>query len=144
MTLQEKYNEKINHFKEMIIDMIDHTFKNEGYIAPVVFALIEKEGETGIAILGDLNEFMKNDSSKDNITKMIKQLNKELKPIATALVTEAWMSVYSGKKSPLDKDGNYKEGIVKPSEDPNKIEIVMITFETFKTFSSELKNVAGC
>lgn len=131
-TIQEEYQAKLNDFKEMIIDSTQEMFKEHGGIDPTVFGLVIKDGTLHIGILGGLGEMFVSDEGKDVAAQIIKKMSKELKPIALAFISEAWASENPGTNydAVVDKDGNYREGVVRPIDDPNRKEILFINFET--------------
>jgi hypothetical protein len=126
-----------DNFKSEISEIAQKMFNEQGELQPVLFALVYKKGKFGIAILGGLEKFFSSDDDKETAAIMMKKFNQEAKPIATAFASEGWMSTFNKDTEIHDEDGNYKEGIVRPSKDPKRKEVITINFETYnkKAFS---------
>ena len=126
-----------NNFKSEISEIAQKMFNEQGELQPALFALVYKNGSFGIAILGGLEQFFGSDDDKEVAAMMMKRFNQEAKPIATAFVSEGWMSIFEKDAEIHDESGNYKEGIIRPSKDPNRKEVITINFETYnkKAFS---------
>lgn len=119
------------NFKSEISDIVQRMFADQGELQPTLFALVYKNGSFGIAILGGLEQFFISDDGKEAAAMMMRKFNQEAKPVATAFVSEGWMSTFGKDAEILDEDGNYKEGVVRPSKDPKRKEVISINFETY-------------
>lgn len=132
-TVQETFNELLTRFADDTIQLVTNIFKQDKRLDPVVIGMVIKDGKPGIAILEGLAPFFRNDQDKELAARIIKEAAKEIKPVALMFATEAWLS--ERKREDLDKivdeDGNYKKGVTRPSEDPNRKEVLMIHLETF-------------
>jgi hypothetical protein len=98
-----------DNFKSEISEIAQKMFNEQGELQPVLFALVYKKGQFGIAILGGLEKFFISDDGKETAAIMMKKFNQEAKPIATAFVSEGWMSTFNKDTEIHDEDGNYKE-----------------------------------
>lgn len=132
-TVQETFNELLTHFANDTVQLVTNIFKDEKRLDPVVIGMVIKDGKPGIAILEGLAPFFRNDQSKELAARIIKEAAKEIKPVAIMFATEAWLSVKKIKDldNIVDKDGNYKEGVTRPADDPDRKEVIMIYMETF-------------
>lgn len=132
-TEKEMLAEHLNNFSDDVTQIITESFKKDKGVNPTVFALMLKNNTLGIGILAGLGQFFTSDQGKEMAARIIKEASKELKPVALAFASEAWISekAFSDYQSVVDEDGNYREGIIRPSEDPNRKEILMLNFETF-------------
>ena len=130
-TIQEIFNNHLNDFAIDIVRFTTGMFETDKRLDPIVMALTIKEGKLSIAVLAGLGQFFTNDHGKEVAARIIKEAAKEIKPVAIAFATEAWISEKSVEEIDkiLDKDGSYKEGIVRPSEDPKRREVLMIHLE---------------
>jgi hypothetical protein len=132
-TIQEQYQEHLVSFRAIIKDMVKDMVKEHGGVDPVVFALILKDNKVAIGVLAGLGELFTSDQGKDLAAEAMKKLNEEIKPIAIAFVSEAWASIKAEGEydSVIDPSGNYREGVVRPADDPNRKEMIFINWETF-------------
>lgn len=119
------------HFKSDIAKIAKGMFEEQGELRPTLFALVYKNNEFGIAVLGGLEQFFSSDKDKEVAALMMKKFNQQAKPIATAFVSEGWMTSFDKDEKIHDEDGNYVEGIVRPSKDPRRKEVITINFETY-------------
>jgi hypothetical protein len=144
-TAREKYSNYLNAFKDQITDMVTEGFIRDNGVHPILFALVIKDGKLGITILAGMAELFRSDEGKEMAAKLMRQMAEHVKPVALAFVSEAWMVDYNLKNGEkpdiLDEDGNYKEGIARPKEHPNKKEILMINFETHDRFAFHYMNI---
>jgi len=131
-TSKEEFQEDIIKFKTDIIEMVEERFNEDHKLDPVVFGLIIKDGKIGTAMLLGLAELFINEEGKDIAAAAIKEITKELKLLAVALVSEAWASPEPVTKSPsvINTDGELIEGSLKPKDDQKYIEALVINFET--------------
>ena len=133
VTIQEKYEESINTFKKEIIEMVQHMYaENKEEFAPIVFGLILKDGKLGIAVMLGLGEMMTSPEGKRQAAQAIKEIGDKIKPIAIAFACEGYMTIHKASTplTAVDKDGNLVSTVLPPSKDPNRIEALMINFET--------------
>jgi len=130
LTVQEEYQKSIDEFKDIVISMVVAKFKDEGEVTPVVFGLCKVGDKHQIAVLLGLHQFFQKDVDKEAAAEIIKQFSKELKPLAICYISECWMTKYDLNEEPVDKDGNYKEDTLKPSQHPNRQEVLILKFET--------------
>lgn len=84
----------------------------------------------GMAIAPIPESLMGSDRSKDELLGAMIEMMKDAKPFAVAFISEAWKSVKNKKDGDrISKEGYSKNGD-KPSEDPNREEIIMARIET--------------
>lgn len=131
--IQTKYEKELSKFKSEICKISEETFNTAHEFPPTLFALIYKDGNFMITVLDNLARFFISESGKDLVSELMSKFNKEVKPIATAFVSEGWMSVYKKTKSDeiIDEAGNYMPGVVRPSQDPKRKEVLNISFESY-------------
>ena len=132
-TIQEIYNEEINNFKEQVATMVQGMLKEFGIVEPILIALAIKDDKTVVAILGGLAQLFTGDEEmKEKAAELIREFNKEIKPIAIAFASEAYVLVAPAGKTVIDDDGVYLDDSFKPSVNPDSKECVIISFETAK------------
>jgi hypothetical protein len=132
-TIEEFYNEEIQSFKEQVVMMVKSMLDEFGGIDPVMLALLIKDGKVSIAILSGLAElFSEDDKSKEKAGQIMRKFNSEMKPIAIAFASEAYILTAPAGKTVIDDDGVYLDDSFRPSVNPESKECLMISFETFK------------
>ena len=97
--------------------------------------LNKKENELSISIMDGLESLFYNEVTKALVPDIIKDICKNIKPIATVFITEGWMVKKQTSEEIsriIDEDGNYKKDAIKPAEDPDRIEVIMLSFESYK------------
>jgi hypothetical protein len=131
--IQTTYEKELVKFKSEICRITENVFNDRQEFPPTLFALIFKDDKFMVTVLDDLAKFFVTEAGKDLASEMIAKFNKEVKPLATAFITEGWMSVYDKSESDniIDEDGNYKKNIVRPSDDPKRKEVLNISFESY-------------
>lgn len=133
-TAQEIFTKEVNEFTDQVTNVVKGIFQDNQKINPIVFALVTKEnGELAIAVLDGLGEFFTSPNGKDKAAEIIKHVGKQLKPLCIAFISEAWAAAKSLDEYHkfVDENGNFRDGVPSPSEDPNKVEVLMIHIETF-------------
>jgi len=131
-TIQERYKEELNRFKNGIIEMTKVAFHENGGVNPVMYALVIKEDKLIISVLQGLWELFNTQSEKHKAVEIMKQFNAEMKPISIAFVSEGWAKVLSEDEMSkmFDEYGNYLDPSMRPSASEDKIEVIMVHFET--------------
>lgn len=131
-TIQERYKEELDRFKRGIIEMTKTAFDENGGVNPVMYALVIKEDNLIISVLQGLWELFNTQPEKHKAVEIMKQFNAELKPIAIAFVSEGWAKIVGEEemKNMFDKYGNYLDPGMRPSLSEEKIEVIMLHFET--------------
>lgn len=120
----------IKEFTEKVSDVIHEKFKSDGQILPALFFAKETdENKTRFGFVPGLEDLMGDDDKKNQLSQILKEIVKQVKPVCVCFVTEAWM-VKNDSNNIIDKKGMYKSGAKRPSEHPDKIETVMLSFET--------------
>lgn len=132
-TEKDYINEELSKFKEQVTEIIRQEFEETGELHPVLFGLIINEEKLAIVVLAGLGSLFVSESGKDAALKAMREFSKELKPVAIAFASEGWMSKYSIEQSKelLNEDGSYKDPAMRPELDPDRIEVLMINFETY-------------
>ena len=123
-------NDVYQDFKSLMENSIKAQFAESKSIPPVLFIGIESKSEVGkieAAIL-PADEFLQDVNGKNALSNLVKQIVKENKPVFVALIVEAYMVKLNIGEAFDD---------VAPSEHPNKVEVVMISFEG-KGFQKQL------
>ena len=116
-TIQEKYKEELSNFKETVTGIVLSEFKKNEEIATIMFGLIIKEDKLVVVMLAGLDQVMQEENPDiEKLVDVIKKFNKELRPVAIAMVTECWVKVYT------------KEGEI--LSDHDKMHCLMLSFET--------------
>lgn len=138
-TIKELYQEHLAKFKTDIKEMVKDAVEKDGGLDPVVFALVLSGDKIGIAVLTGLGELFTSDEGKDVAAMAMKELSNQIKPVAIAFASEAWASAksFDDYTSVIDEDGNYREGVIRPVDDPNRKEILFINWETFDQEASD-------
>lgn len=121
MKIQDIYQQELEKFENNVISTVKTMFEEDEEVAPVVFALVRKGKDFGFTVLGGLEQLFISESGKDMAAEIIKRFSKEMKPLAIAFASEAWMSEIP--------KGEELKG--KPSEDPQRKEILHIAFESY-------------
>ena len=129
-TLKEEYKKKINDFRDDVEEMVKHRFMNDKVIHPVVFGLVIKEDKLVMTVLVGLGELFSSEDGKEQAADVIRQMNKEIKPVALAFVSEGWMAAVKKEEEILDKKGKYISEAHMPRNNPDKKEVLMMMFET--------------
>lgn len=131
-TIQERYKEELDRFKNGIIEMTKTAFHENGGVNPVMYALVIKEDKLIISVLQGLWELFNTQSEKHKAVEIMKQFNAEMKPIAIAFVSEGWAKIVGEEemKNMFDEYGNYIDPGMRPSLSEEKIEVIMLHFET--------------
>lgn len=111
----------LNDFKESIID-VGKALKPDDDWMPVLF--LQKDGQT--AMIGMF--LMENDETKEMCAFMLRHVIRKTNPDSACFVTTAWMSKppenFKASSEEECKEAYRKGYIKRPSEDPNRIEIV--------------------
>lgn len=132
-TIQEFYNKEIENFKEQVVMMVKDMVNEFGGVDPIMMALVIKDNKVSIAVLGGLTQlFSGDDEMKLKATELMREFNKELKPMAIAFASEAYIATAPIGKTVIDDDGVYLDDSFRPSVNPDSKECLMISFETFK------------
>lgn len=131
-TIEETFAEYLKEFKTNIVKAVLGMFEQDKGVQPVVFGLVIHENKPALAVLQGLAELFDSDEGKEQAARIIREASTTIKPLALCFVSEGWISekAFSDYESVVDKDGNYREGVVRPADDPNRKEIIMMLFET--------------
>jgi len=125
-TINEKAQEAIEDFEDKIKSMVTGIFKKDGKFEPTVFMLVVRDGQLAVGIIPDIGKLFDTDEGKELAAHLIRKINEELKPIALAFASEGWC--LKKNKDEVDDDGKF-EG-ARPSEHPDREEILFVTLET--------------
>lgn len=134
-TIQELNQKILNDFDKDVTELIIDLFKSEKEVKALLMTLNKKENELSISIMDGLESLFYNEVTKALVPDIIKDICKNIKPIATVFITEGWMVKKQTSEEIsriIDEDGNYKKDAIKPAEDPDRIEVIMLSFESYK------------
>jgi hypothetical protein len=130
-TIQEEYKEALKTFREHTVELTTKIFEDKGELTePLVFALIIKDKKVTMGMLAGLGKLFGSELGKEAAVEVIRKLSEEVKPIALAFCCEGYASVQRRKDGETTEDF-LKSGWIKPSQDPDKKEVLFFTFETF-------------
>ncbi len=107
---------------DSILSGIQKYFNDCGEIPPLINAL-SKNGEATVMHVGAL---MTQDSNRDMIREIFMAYAKKHDVCASVMVSEGWMT----KRVPQEGKPNNYETYGRPSEAPDRVEIVMVMMET--------------
>lgn len=125
MNTQDIFQKELVKFERDVVESVEAMFSEDKEIYPVVFALIQTDKKFGTAILGGLGELFCTEGGKDLAAEAIKSFGEKIKPLAIAFASESWMTeLQKGEKM-----------TTMPSEDPRRVEIIHISFESFNQHS---------
>ena len=130
-TLKEEYKKTINDFRDDVAELVKHKFMQDKVIHPVVFGLIIQGDKLIMTVLAGLGELFETEEGKERAAQVIRSMSKEIKPIALVFVSEGWMSSHATSEEILDENGKYISEAVRPANNPNRKEVLMLMFETF-------------
>lgn len=132
----ERYDELIKKFQSMVSETVLALFNKDKMLEPMVIMLVVKpeEKKPALVIMPGLNDFMRNEHTKDQLVDLIKSTNQMFKPIAIAMASEGYILMKDAKdfKDPKDLD---KIGRI--SEHPDRVEALYITYETHNKSGTE-------
>lgn len=133
-TIREQFEEELVLFKKNVQIMVKDMFEAEKEVPPLMFALIIKEDKLTVAILGGIGQLFVSPEGKMVAAKIMREFNKEMKPVATAFVCEGWARILDIKDTApyVNADGDLVDSLNKrPSESEDKKEVLMFMFETY-------------
>ena len=133
-TIQEEIQEHVVEFKNEITRVVIKRFNEDKEITPIVFALILEDKKPKIGILAGLERFFSDPDSKNIAAQLIKESSNVIKPIAIAFICEGWGASYHKDEDIskiIDQNGNYIDESVTPKNNPNRKEILFMSFETY-------------
>jgi hypothetical protein len=137
-TIQEKYSDALNKFKEDTVELATKLFREQGnkLSEPLVFALVIKNKEVTMGMLVGLGKLFKSELGKEAAVDIIRELGKEIKPIGLAFCSEGYASVQK-RPDNMSEEDFINSNHIRPSMDPNKKEVLFFTFETFDKEAGE-------
>jgi hypothetical protein len=132
-TEQEMFSEHLSTFSKDVVSMVQREFNDKKGIDPVVFALNIKNNKLIIGLLHGLGKLFTSDSGKDTAAQLIKEISKQMKPLAIAFAYEGWSSSVpiTEYNTVIDENGNLREGVLRPKDDIESKEVLVIHMETF-------------
>jgi len=133
-TVQEIFAQDITQFREDIQSFVEGSFQEHKQIHPIVFVLERSDGKTNLGMLNGIGQLFTNDEGKEQAAEILREFSKQHKVIAIATAFEGWMRVLpiEDKDKLLDENGNYRKDTVRPSKAPDRVEVLMVNFETYK------------
>jgi hypothetical protein len=132
-TLNQKYLERLNEFKDTNIQSALGIFREQREIHPMFVAIVptfEKEKHFELFVVALANLGGENfEQSKNNAAVFMEVFIQEKQPLATCLFSEAWMVQI---KDVEQKGGAIaaSQGLI-PSEHPDRVEVVNLAFESY-------------
>lgn len=115
-------DKQLSDWKEAMINSAKNNLIKNGSVMPVAMLYCANQEHRIYGTQFESNE------DKNAFTNFLRQEMKKHDVLAYMFISEAWMATYDkdDKAGYKNADGSYK----KPSEDPNKIECIFVTFET--------------
>lgn len=131
-TVQEIFAQDMAQFRHDIQGFVEGFFEEHKEVRPVVFVLERSEGKTKFGVIAGIGQLFTNDEGKEQAAEILREFSKQHKVIAIATAFEGWMRVVpiQDKDKVLDENGNYRKDTARPSEAPDRIEVLMVGFET--------------
>lgn len=121
-TIKEYLDEYLVMFKDEVVKSVSETYSEDLNLEPVVFALIPKDGKMVVSILAGIGQYLMSDESSDEGLQIIRDFNKELKPVSIAFAAEGLMVMPSAPDGTINiEDGPWEQ----------KVDVIFICFETF-------------
>lgn len=134
MEKEEKYEQVIEEFKNDVHRMAQEIFNDRKECDPIVCALMIIDNEPKKCILQGFEVFFKDEESKELLAEAIHKLGEMHKILAISITCEGWAVKMDKEKidDVIDSQtGNYKEGFLRPSINPNRVEVLNIIIETY-------------
>lgn len=125
----DDFNKEVNAFKEQVIKMMTHAFKEMGTVEPTVLTYMYTPGSEiqPIGFMSGFSDLMHSSEDRAAVAKTIKEMVKETEPIALAFVTQA--TAIKGKKQPGESLEEMKERIRNNKEIEE--DVFVISLETY-------------
>ena len=134
---EEKYQEAIENFKKESVGLVQHLFETTKELQPMVAALMLVDNKPTHCILVGLERFFKDDASKELLKPALEEICKTHTIIALCIACEGWaLKVSTDDPNVINEDGTYKEGFVRPTDSPNRVEVLNLIYETFDQYSN--------
>jgi len=115
----------INKFHDGCKEFATNYMKDNGELPMVVAFLAQNEDNKFVTLLAPNLGRLHSREDKPIFVEAVKQAIKVVKPIAVAMLTEAWVVKQSKDEGPVDLS-------IPPSEQPTREEVVLIQIETYK------------
>ena len=115
--------ELIDNFCVDIIEKIRNEFKTKESLEPAFYLGFEKNGNIEIEPTPSIEPFLMNDKTKEILSSLLKATIVATEPDITCMATEVWYLERDRKK--VDE-----KNLPKPSESDDKVEGIMLAFET--------------
>lgn len=142
-TINEIVKEKIDDFRTQVIDVIKTIYEDKKEVDPVVFGLMIQDGKAGFVVLDKIADLFQSEIGKDTISDVVKQMAEKLKLLSIAIVSEGYISESESVKGPyINPEGKLKEAL-RPSEDPDSKEVLVINFETHDKQAMMIWTIGG-
>lgn len=140
---RKQFNEAVGKFADFMVNVGQEMFKADGHINPQAFALVydntNPEKPFGIGALEGLGPMFRTEAGKSAAAAAIRQAMGHIKPLAFCFMSEAWASTGKMEEGEdLERLEKLKSGEMKPADDPNREEVLLINIETHNT---EMHNV---
>lgn len=115
----------IINFQDTCKEFATNYMKDNGELPMVVAFLAQNEDNKFVTLLAPNLGRLHSREDKPVFVEAVKQAIKVVKPIAVAMLTEAWVVKHNKDEGPVDLS-------IPPSEQPTREEVVLIQIETYK------------
>lgn len=115
----------ITNFQKGCIEFATNYMKDNGELPMIVAFLAQNEDNKFVTLLAPNLGRLHSREDKPVFVEAVKQAIKVVKPIAVAMLTEAWVVKQNKEEGPIDLS-------IPPSEQPTREEVVLIQIETYK------------
>jgi len=115
----------IANFQEACTEFATNYMKDNGELPMLVAFLAQNEKNQFVTLLAPNLSKLHSREDKPVFVEAVKQAIKVVKPIAIAMVTEAWVVKHSKEDGPVDLS-------IPPSQQPTREEVVLVQIETYK------------
>lgn len=115
----------IAKFQDACKEFATNYMKDNGELPMVVAFLAQNEKNKFVTLLAPNLGRLHAHEDKPVFVHAVKEAIKVVKPIAVAMLTEAWVVKQSKEEGPIDLS-------IRPSEQPTREEVVLVQIETYK------------
>lgn len=139
-TIKEATDYLLDVFMTAIETTTRRVFNDKGEVLPMVILLLVKYDHPSKHFYTDTyimdatlffeEKGNENGQLKNLLAKTVKNLVKELKPLASCFISEMWLNKVAGDDA-FEADGSIKEKYLWPSKSPTRIEGLQLKFDTF-------------
>lgn len=116
----------VANFQEECKSFATNYMKDNGELPMTVVFLAQNKDNKFVTIVAPNLGRLQSREDKPIFVEIVKEAIKVVKPVAIAMLTEAWIVVHNKENGPVDLS-------VPPSEDSTRKEVVLVQIETYKT-----------